>query len=191
MAGPSDKELMVRARADDAGAFCALAARHHGWIERFLYHMTWDREQAEDGAQEVLVRVWLARERYQPIASFSTFAFTVARNWWRNLRARRTFRPRVVALEDQVGPKARALLRELTALDDVPERELLRTYARFRIRRAIDALPEAQRVVFVLAHFEDLPHAQIAALLGIPEATVKSRMHHAYRKLREALIEEE
>ena len=191
MAGLSDEELMVRARAGDADAFCELAARHHDWIERFLYHMTWDREQAEDGAQEVLVRVWLARERYQPTARFSTFAFTVARNWWRNLRARRNSRPPVVALEDQVGPQARALLRELTTPDDVPERELLRGYERFRIRQAIDALPEAQRVVFVLSHLQGLPHTEISALLGIPEGTVKSRMHHAYRKLREALCEEE
>lgn len=191
MAGLSDEELMVRARAGDADAFCELAARHHDWIERFLYHMTWDREQAEDGAQEVLVRVWLARERYQPTARFSTFAFTVARNWWRNLRARRNSRPPVVALEDQVGPQARALLRELTTPDDVPERELLRGYERFRIRQAIDALPEAQRVVFVLSHLQGLPHTEISALLSIPEGTVKSRMHHAYRKLREALCEEE
>jgi len=191
MAGLSDEELMIRAREGDADAFCELAARHHGWIERFLYHMTWDREQAEDGAQEVLVRVWLARERYQPTARFSTFAFTVARNWWRNLRARRNSRPPVVALEDQVGPQARALLRELTTPDDVPERELLRGYERFRIRQAIDALPEAQRVVFVLSHLQGLPHTEISALLSIPEGTVKSRMHHAYRKLREALCEEE
>ena len=191
MAGLSDEELMIRAREGDADAFCELAARHHAWIERFLYHMTWDREQAEDGAQEVLVRVWLARERYQPTARFSTFAFTVARNWWRNLRARRNSRPPVVALEDQVGPQARALLRELTTPDDVPERELLRGYERFRIRQAIDALPEAQRVVFVLSHLQGLPHTEISALLSIPEGTVKSRMHHAYRKLREALCEEE
>jgi len=191
MGEPNDEELMLRARAGDADAFCALAARHQPWIERFLYHMTWDRELAEDGAQEVLVRVWLARERYQPTARFSTFLFTVARNWWRNVRARRNSRPPVVALEEQVGPEARALLRTLTSGDNVPERELLRGYERFRIRRAIDALPEAQRLVFILSHFEDLPHARIAALLGIPEGTVKSRMHHAYRRLREALTEEE
>ncbi len=191
MAGISDEELMVRAREGDADAFCELAARHHGWIERFLYHMTWDREEAEDGAQEVLVRVWLARERYEPSARFTTFLFTVARNWWRNRRERWAARSPVVALEDQVGPEARALLRERTTPDDVPERELLRGYERFRIRRAIDALPEAQRMVFVLSHFEGLPHAQIAGLLDIPEGTVKSRMHHAYLKLRDALNEEE
>lgn len=191
MSEPDDEELMLRAREGDADAFCVLAARHQPWVERFLYHMTWDRELAEDGAQEVLVRVWLARQRYQPTARFGTFVFTVARNWWRNARAHRDSRPPVVALEDQVGPEARALLRALTSDRDVPERELLRGYERFRIRRAIDALPEPQRVVLVLSHFEDLPHAQIAALLGIPEGTVKSRLYYACRRLRAALSEEE
>ncbi len=84
---------MVRAREGDADAFCALARRHQGRLERFLYHMTWDRELAEDGAQEVLVRVWLARERYEPTARFTTFLFACARNRCRNLRARRNSRP--------------------------------------------------------------------------------------------------
>lgn len=97
----------------------------------------------------------------------------------------------MVSLQDQLGPTAREALRALTTPEDVPERELLRGYERFRIRRAIADLPEAQRLVFVLSHFEDLPYAEIARLLGIPVGTVKSRMHHACRKLREALAEEE
>jgi len=93
MSDATDEDLMVRAREGDADAFCALARRHQGWLERFLYHMTWDRELAEDGAQEVLVRVWLARERYEPTARFTTFLFACARNRCRNLRARRNSRP--------------------------------------------------------------------------------------------------
>ena len=190
MCEPTDEELMIRAREGDMDAFRDLAARHHAWIERFLYHMLWDREAAEDGAQEVLVNVWLARERYEPTAQFTTFLFACARNWWRNARDRRSRRPPVVSLQDQLGPAARAALATLTAPDSVPERALLRGYERFRIRRAIAALPEAQRAVFVLSQFEDLPHARIAQMLGIPEGTVKSRMYHACRKLREALSEE-
>ncbi|MGC9316438.1 MAG: RNA polymerase sigma factor [Armatimonadota bacterium] len=187
----SDEELMLLARDGDAEAFCELARRHHQWVERFLYHMTWDREAAEDGAQEVLVRVWLARDRYEPTAAFTTFLFACARNWWRNHRDRGSRRPPVISLQGQVGQEARALLRELIARDDVPEQELLRGYERFRIRRAIDGLPEGQRTVFVLSHFEGLAHAQIAELLGIPVGTVKSRMHHAYLKLRQTLTEED
>lgn len=191
MSEPTDEELMLRARDGEAGAFHDLAVRHQAWVERFLYHMLWDREAAEDGAQEVLVNVWLARERYEPTARFTTFLFACARNWWRNARGRRARRPTVVSLQEQLGPTARAALRELTTPDNIPERELLQGYERFRIRRAIADLPEAQRAVFVLSQFQDLPYVEIARILDIPEGTVKSRMHHACRKLREALAEEE
>ena len=187
----SDEELIVCARDGDLQAFSELAGRHHAWLERFLYHMLWDREAAEDGAQEVLVRVWLARERYEPTARIRTFLFTCARNWCRNWRDGISRRPPVVSLEEQLGPTARSVLAALTTPEAVPERELLRGYERFRIRRAIGQLPEAQRVVFVLSQLQGLPHAQIAALLDIPEGTVKSRMHHACLKLRATLVEEE
>ncbi|MBD3293025.1 MAG: hypothetical protein GF393_08885, partial [Armatimonadia bacterium] len=107
MSEPTDEALMLRARECDVGAFADLAARHQPWVERFLYHMLWDREAAEDGAQEVLVNVWLARNRYEPAARFTTFLFACARNWLRNAVDRRARRPPVVPLQDQLGPTAR------------------------------------------------------------------------------------
>ena len=191
MSERSDEELMICAREGALHAFTELSERHPAWHARFLYHMLWDREAAEDGVQEVLVRVWLARERYETTARFSTFLFTCARNWWRTWRDGRSRKPPVVSLQEQLGPTGRSVLAELTTPDDVPERELLRGYERFRIRRAIGQLPEAQRVVFVLSQLQGLPHAQIAALRDIPEGSVKSRMHHACLKLRATLGEEE
>lgn len=187
----SDEQLMVRAAQGDADAFGELARRHEGWLRRFFYHLMWDHEDAEDACQETLVRVWLARERYRPRAKFTTFLFTVARNLWLHRLQKRSNRPPVVSLHDQLGPEGRAILDRLTAEYDVPEAELLAGYERFRIRRAIDALPEGQRLVFVLAHFEELSYARIAQMLGLPEGTVKSRMWHAYRELRDKLCDEE
>ena len=187
----SDEHLMIRAAEGDTDAFAELAQRHRAWLRRFLYHLLWDRDEAEDACQETLVRVWLARERYRPIAKFKTFLFTVARNLGLHWLERRANRPPVVSLHDQLGPEGRAVLEELRGEARTPERELLAGYERFRIRRAIDALPDGQRVVFVLAQFEEMRYAEIAELLDVPEGTVKSRMWHAYRALQQSLTCEE
>jgi len=70
------------------------------------------------------------------------------------------------------------------------EGRLLDRYRAERIRSAIAALPERQRLVFALAHLHDMPYAEIAQLLGIAEGTVKSRMHRAVAGLRRELMGE-
>jgi len=187
----ADTELMVRASRGDSDAFAELARRHQDWLTRLFYHLLWDRDEAEDACQEVLVKVWLARERYEPRAKFTTFLFAIARNHWAHRAERWANRPPVVSLHDQLGPEAREVLDRLVSEAATPEQELLRGYERFRIRRAIDELPEAQRIALVLAHFEGMSYAQIAELVGAPEGTIKSRMWHAYRTLREKLVQSE
>lgn len=56
----TDYQLMIRVQADDVEACAILAQRHKPWLMRLLYHLFWSREEAEDGAQEVLLRLWLA-----------------------------------------------------------------------------------------------------------------------------------
>jgi len=187
----SDEELMTGAAAGDADAFAEVAQRHRGWLRRFFYHLMWNRDDAEDACQETLVRVWLARERYRPTARFRTFLFTVARNLWLHRIEKRANRPPVVSLHDQLGPQGRLVLEKLRGEARTPEAEFIACYERFRIRSAIDALPEAQRIVFVLSQFEEMKYVEIAELLDLPEGTVKSRMWHAYRTLRQMLTSEE
>src|SRR5437588_12814492 len=68
-----DVRLMCRAREGDMDAFSCLFGRHRERVEAFLFRLFWDRQQAEDGAQEVFLRLWVSRGRYQPRARFTTF----------------------------------------------------------------------------------------------------------------------
>jgi RNA polymerase sigma-70 factor (ECF subfamily) len=180
---------MARAKRGDTQAFGVIADRHKDRLRRIFYHLFWNWEEAEDAAQEVLLRVWLARDSYEPRARFSTYLFTIARNHWLNRRARTNRRPKVVSLQEQFGPGAAAMLRRMADEAPSPEDRVMRSYELFRIRRAIDELPEKQRLVFILCHLEGLRCAEVAEMLGIPEGTVKSRMWHAIRKLRHKLAE--
>ena len=178
---------MRLARQGDAAAFAALVARHRQWLQRFLYHLFWSQDEAEDGVQEVFLRLWLARHRYEPSARLRTYLFTLARTYWLN-RSNRQLRPRqIVSLEDQFGPGARRLIEQMADRDPTPEAVVIARYERFRLRRMVDGLPEKQRLVFIMSHFLDMRYAEIGETLGIPEGTVKSRMFHAVANLRERL----
>jgi RNA polymerase sigma-70 factor (ECF subfamily) len=183
----TDCELMARVKLDDQEAFALLVQRHKPWLTRLLYHLFWSREEAEDGAQEVLLRLWLSRTRYEPTANLKTFLFTIARNYWHNRSTRVIRRQPVVSLEDQFGPGARAIIEKLADQSPTPEQQVMERYEVFRIRQAVDALPEKQRLVFILSQYGDLRYREIAELLGIPEGTVKSRMATAVEALRRAL----
>lgn len=79
-----DIRLMCQAREGDMDAFSLLVGRYRERVESFLFRLFWNREKAEDGAQEVFLRLWLARRRYKSRARFTTFLFQVAHNYWRD-----------------------------------------------------------------------------------------------------------
>ena len=180
---------MVQAASGDLQAFESLVVRHRGRLEAFSYRLCWDWEEASDCAQEVFVRLWLGRATYQPRAKFTTYLYTIARNCWIDRRRRSKRQPHTTPLEEQIGPSARTVLRQIIDHTNSPENVVLRRYEMFQIRRAITQLSEEQRLVFTLAHFEELHYAEIADILGIPVGTVKSRMHYAVARLRKLLRE--
>ncbi|MBI3947774.1 MAG: sigma-70 family RNA polymerase sigma factor [Armatimonadetes bacterium] len=185
-----DIQLMCRAREGDVDAFTTLCARHRRRVESFLYRLFRDRESAADGAQEVLLRVWMARRRYEPRARFTTFLYQVAHNYWLDELRKARARPEEVSFDDGLeNPPGRLLLPAPAAME--PHEHLFLRYRQWQIQEAIARLPEIYRLAFVLAHLEGHKIAEIAEILEIPEGTVKSRLHTATRKLRRWLLSEE
>lgn len=175
-------ELMLRVRAGDSDAFRELSDRYRGPVGSFFYSLCWNYDAAQDYAQEVLIRIWLARERYEPTAKPATYLFRIARNYWSNVLRYRRCHPEAMGLEQIWEP--------FIDESDV-ERVMMRRYESARIRRAIAGLPEHYRVVFILSHFESLKYQEIAEVLEIPVGTVKSRMSAAIRLLRDVISKEE
>jgi RNA polymerase sigma-70 factor (ECF subfamily) len=182
-ADEEDVRLMCRAREGEIDAFSLLFDRHRERLVSFLFRLFGDREQAEDGAQEVFLRLWLARGRYQPRARFTTFLFQVAHNYWLDQRRKAGARPIELELAEGVegGSTGRAL-RAPAATE--PHYQLFLRYRQWQIQQAIARLPETHRAVFVLVHLEGRRLTEVAEILAIPVGTVKSRMHAAIRLLR-------
>ena len=174
-----DIELMLLVKQGNEEAFGELMNRFRRPLTGFFYSLCWNHDTAQDYAQEVLLRLWLARLRYEPTGSFKSYIYRIARNVW---------------LQDLRSMKCRPQPQYYEELDQAEdevdiEKLLIRRYVDRRIRLAVAGLPEHHRLVFVLSHFQGLKYWEIAEILEIPIGTVKSRMSNVVRKLREELTE--
>jgi RNA polymerase sigma-70 factor (ECF subfamily) len=188
----SDEALMSAYRAGDARAFERLVARHEKPIWNFLRRSVRDAATAEDLLQEVFLRVVKSADEWKGTAKFSTWVYTIARNLCVD-QARRAVHRRADSLDGaarNAEPEATATLHDRIPSADAPADAVAADrQAKARIDRAIAALPDEQREVFLMREVMEMPFAEIATAVGASEPTVKSRMRYALEKLRAALAE--
>lgn len=185
----TDAKLMEMVKTGGFRAFDELYNRHARSIRRFLFSLTWDHDTAEDYLQEVFLRLYRARSRYEPTGEFSSYLFRIAKNYYLS-QVRKKSRSKEVSLsiEDRNGFRPFDRIRANERIE--PEVHLLEAYRKWGIRQAIQALPEKQKLVFVMSHLQEMRYEEIAAVLRIPVGTVKSRMFAAVSTLRTLLKEE-
>ena len=175
MTDVDEAALAARAAKGDAEAFGALVERHAPMARRVAYTILEDREDADDAAQEGFLSAWQAIDRYDPRRAFRPWLTQIVVNAARDLRRRR--RVRTTEMLDHVSAASR----------DDPAREVGAMDLGERLNAALATLPERQRLAVVLFDAEGYPQAEIAAMLGIPEGTVKSDVFHGRRALRKVL----
>lgn len=188
----SDIELMEEVRDGHDAAFAILIERHQRKLIRFFHRLSWNRDTAEDWAQEVFCRIYAQRHRYEPSARFTTYLYRIARNHWIDHVRKRTRRPREFSLEDP-GPASGEATEEsprhrIASRDPSPVETLVGREALDRLERAIEKLQPRQRLLYQLAVEQSIRYQQISAILEIPIGTVKSRMHSIMTSLRAALV---
>jgi RNA polymerase sigma-70 factor (ECF subfamily) len=182
-----DVVRMQRARRGDAAAFAELVERYWPSVVGRFCRQLGDRQEAEDLAQEVFLRLYRARSRYQPRAKFSTWLFHIARNVARNaLRARRRHPCRPLSRLSSGDPDDAFTQRYLPDRGESPSRPLERAELAVQVRCALAALADRQRLALEL-QFQDRTYREIARRLALtPEAT-KSLLYRARQQLRETL----
>ncbi|MBI4570149.1 MAG: sigma-70 family RNA polymerase sigma factor [Planctomycetes bacterium] len=171
---PSDEELMLRVRAGDEAAFAMLYDRHQARTINFAWRITGSREDAQEVLQDAFRYLFTKAPEYEPKAKFTTLLFTVTRHLAVN-RARRARRDAHASVEQAL---------DVVDAGESPPAAVVRGERASRVQRALDRLPPLFREVLALRMVEDLPYADIAAVLGVPEGTVKSRLHNAIEQLR-------
>ena len=184
-----DVRLMLEVRDGSAVAFEQLVARYQDRLVAVLDHMVGDRDQAEDLAQEVFLRVYRSRKRYQPGAKFATWLFTIANNAGLNaLRSRARRREVNLAARDSGPFRGQPLDRLLQASSgQMPARQFDKAELRAIVRLALESLNERQRMAVLLCKFEGMSYADIAQAMDLTPKAVKSLLARARVNLREVL----
>lgn len=184
-----DVRLMLRVRDDDAGAFEEIVRRYQSRLVRVLEHLVGNREAAEDLAQEVFLRVYRARHRYEPGARFSTWLFTIANNAASNARRTKARRKEVHLANQTNDSRVGGVLDQLAAAGSgaMPARRLDKVERAEMVRAAIESLGERQRLALLLAKFEGMSYADIGDSMGLTPKAVKSLLSRARANLRDLL----
>jgi RNA polymerase sigma-70 factor (ECF subfamily) len=181
-----DEELMVRAGRGEVEAFEALVRRHETGVINYFFRLHWDRYRAEDQAQEVFLRLFTHAKDYVPTARFTTYVYRIAHNYWVD-EIRRYRRERGQVSLDAEDAEGSRLGEIVAAGTDDPAGSARKEEVVEAVIEAVDTLSDDQKAVFVLGEVRGMRYAEISRILGIPEGTVKSRMHAAVHRLRRRL----
>jgi RNA polymerase sigma-70 factor (ECF subfamily) len=166
----SDVDLVKRTAGGDEGAFVELYQRFHLPIYNYLIRLVREQTAAEDLLQEIFLAAWQGAARFRGQAAVKTWLFHIAHNqavsWLRRFR-------RTTPLEDgEVGDP-----------EESPEAYAMQSSSVRLIRGALNRLSPDHREVLELTFYHNMSIAEIAAVLGCPTGTVKSRMSYARRYL--------
>jgi RNA polymerase sigma-70 factor (ECF subfamily) len=183
-----DEELMQKVKKGDMRAFDVLVRRWEHRLFNLIYKIIGDYEIAKDVRQEVFLRVYQAAKRYRS-GKFSMWLYRIATNCSINelkkLKRHRFF-PLTISHEDRNGEK-HSLESILIDPKPQPDEVIQRNEIAECIQNALNRLPDEQRIVIILRHYEGLKFRQIASILDCPLGTVKSRMRYGLEQLRTML----
>jgi len=175
--------LLARARAGDVLAFERLSGAYADRLFMLLLRLLGDRSEAEDVAQEVMLRAWRGIAGFRGQSSYFTWLYRIAVNEANRVLEKRARQPAGVSLG----------ARELdlpTAPEEDPSRQAENSELRRALARALDSLPPPLRTAIVLRDVEGLSTQEAAEIAGVGQAAFKSRLHQARLRVRAVIGDE-
>jgi len=174
----SDKQLIEEIRSGNLDAFSILMERYQQQVFRMAMGFLHIKEDAEDLTQEIFIRLYESLHTFHADAAFSTWLYRIALNMSLNQLRKNKKRQLLQSIESIFNRDSR----EKTPLEMLESKERDR-----EIQAAIDALPERQRMAFILSRYEELPQKQIAAIMNRSEGAVEQLLQRANENLRKRL----
>jgi len=174
----SDAMLVERIRRRDLRAFEQLYKAHHGRMSRFLLNMLRRPQLVEEVLNDTMMVVWDKIDDFQGASKLSTWMFGIA------------YRQGLSALRRSDDPVEDERSAAIESHEPTPEKKAADARSSKALTAAIDALSPAHRAVVNLTYFQDFGYREIAEILDCPVDTVKTRMFHARRHLKQSLAGE-
>jgi RNA polymerase sigma-70 factor, ECF subfamily len=165
-----DQEVLKRFRIGDEAAVKAVYDRYGGPVFALSMSILGEHGLAADATQQTFIKAWRAATSYDPERSFGPWIYAIARR----------------TAIDMYRKQARIVVSDEVDVAVLPA-GLETAWEVFEVRSAIDRLPDEERQVIKLSHFDGLTHVEISLHLDIPVGTVKSRSHRAHQRLVELL----
>lgn len=165
-----DREVLERFRLGDEAAVKAVYDRFGGPVFALSMSILGEHGSAADATQQTFIKAWRAASTYDAERSFAPWIYAIARRTAIDLYRRRS---RLVVSDDVDVPSFPPGLETVWEV--------------FEVRAALDRLPDEERQVVKLSHFDGFTHVEISQHLDIPVGTVKSRSHRAHLRLAEML----
>jgi RNA polymerase sigma-70 factor, ECF subfamily len=174
----SDEVLIGRIASGDRLAMQVLFARHHVRVYRFVLRLVRNEANAEDLISEVFLDVWRQAGKFEGRSAVSTWLLSIARFKALSMLRRRT--------EEELDDEAAGAIEDQS---DDPEVVLAKKDKGATLRQCLGALSNEHREIIDLVYYHEKSVEEVAGIVGIPEATVKTRMFYARKKLSELLKE--
>lgn len=181
-----DSELIRRARAGDFSALDELVQRHYRTAFNLAFRLTNSYDDAQDIVQEAFVRVHNALPSFRGDANFTTWLYRIVRNVFLDERKKQRIRAHS-SLEEMVDLEDNAVARQIEDPRPGPQWAVERTERSQIIQQAVMGLPQNQRLMISLYHFQHRSYEEIAEIMDLPIGTVKSRLNRARLALKNKL----
>jgi RNA polymerase sigma-70 factor (ECF subfamily) len=179
-----EAQIMADVAKGDLAAFRTIVDLHHKPLISFIARYTGDRDTAEDIAQEVFLRVFKVARDYQPQAKFRTWLFTIGANLCLNELRDNKNRPMLVELSDLQEQECPIAAPAAFS----PEKAAQHAELSAGVRKAIQNLPENQRIAILLRQYNEFSYEEISMIMGISTSAVESLIQRARQNLKKTLI---
>jgi RNA polymerase sigma-70 factor (ECF subfamily) len=180
---PTDAELVAACLAGRREAFDVIVERHRRHVYQLCYRFVGNHEDASDLSQDVFVRAYRGLRTFKSQSSLGTWLYRIGVNVCLNRVSVKAPKPEsldaLIAASDQ----------RVASHDESAAEALLRDERAGQVRAAIAKLPKKQRATLVLRAYHDLPHEEIAKILGSSVGAVKANFFHALNNLKKLLRE--